>query len=180
MIPAVPSPFTSVLVEDSDSIISKTQRKRQMLELQTLGERLTALSEEQLEELELPERLFDAIIAAKRITKFGGLRRQMQYIGRLMREVDSAPIAARLEALQGTSRDAIAYLHLLERWRDRLLIDDDAVAELAQSFPGCDVQKLRALIRNARKERVDNAPPRSARALFQALRDIIPGAASGG
>src|SRR6185503_17138270 len=99
MIRAAPCPVTSVLVEDTDSLISKTQRKRQMLELQTLGERLTALSEEQLEELELPERLFDAIIAAKRITKFGGLRRQMQYIGRLMREVDSAPIAARLEAL---------------------------------------------------------------------------------
>ena|SRR6185503_2211227 len=163
-------------VEESNPI-SKTQRKREMLELQTLGEDLTRLTEAQLAELELPERLLDAVLAARRISKFGALRRQLQYIGRLMRDVDSDTIAARLDAWKGTSREATAHLHLLERWRERLLVDDAALFELAQSFPGCDIQKLRILIRNARREREAAQAPRSFRALFQELRVLIPDSA---
>jgi ribosome-associated protein len=161
-------------VEDSSEEFSKTQRKRQMLELQSVGERLIELTEAQLAELDLPERLLDAVLAAKRINKFGALRRQTQYIGRLMRDVDSEPILKRLEAWQGSSREATAYLHLLERWRERLLADDAALSELAGAYSGCDTQRLRTLIRNARKERDEAAAPRSARALFQALKEIIP------
>jgi ribosome-associated protein len=160
-------------VEESNPI-SKTQRKREMLELQTLGEDLTRLTEAQLSELELPERLLDAVLEARRISKFGALRRQLQYIGRLMREVDSEAIAARLEAWKGTSREATAHLHLLERWRERLLVDDAALFDLAHSYPGCDTQKIRLLIRNARREREASQAPRSFRALFQELRELIP------
>jgi ribosome-associated protein len=172
MIPAGPDPID--LHVDESSPLSKTRRKHQMLELQTLGEALTALSEEQLAQLELPERLLDAVLQAKSIHKFGALRRQLQYIGRLMREVDSDAIAARLDAWKGVSREATARLHLLERWRDRLLDDDGAVSELATSYPGCDTQRLRTLIRNARQERDAGRPPRNFRALFQELRTIIP------
>ena len=163
-------------MEQSGSI-SKTQRKRQMLEVQALGEALTALTEEQLAELGLPERLLDAVVAAKRIHKFGAMRRQLQYIGRLMREVDAEAIAARLDAWKGASREATAQLHLLERWRTRLIEDEAALAEFAASYPGCDVQKLRALIRNARREHEAGQAPRSFRALFQELRLIVPGPA---
>jgi ribosome-associated protein len=165
-------------VEESTSI-SKTQRKREMVELQTLGEDLTALTEAQLAELGLPERLLDAVIAAKGITKFGALRRQLQYIGRLMREVDSGAIVARLAAWKGISREATAHLHVLERWRERLIADDEAVSELTQAYPACDTQKLRTLIRNARRERDAFGAPRSFRALFQELRVIIPDSTSG-
>jgi ribosome-associated protein len=165
-------------VEESTSI-SKTQRKREMLELQTLGEDLTALTEAQLAELALPERLLDAVIAAKGITKFGALRRQLQYIGRLMREVDSGAIVARLAAWKGVSREVTAHLHLLERWRERLIADDEAVSELTQAYPACDTQKIRTLIRNARREREAGGAPRSFRALFQELRVIIPDSTSG-
>jgi len=160
-------------VEESNPI-SKTQRKREMLELQTLGEELTRLTEAQLAALELPERLLAAVLEARRISKFGALRRQLQYVGRLMRDVDSEAIAARLEAWKGTSRAATAHLHLLERWRERLLVDDAALFELAQSYPRCDTQRIRLLIRNARREREASHAPRSSRALFQELRDLIP------
>jgi ribosome-associated protein len=160
-------------VEESTSI-SKTQRKRQMLELQALGEALTALTEEQLAELVLPERLMDAVLQAKRINKFGALRRQMQYIGRLMREVDAEAIAARLDAWKGASREATAHLHLLERWRTRLMEDEAALSEFAAAYPACDTQKLHTLIRNARRECEASQAPRSFRALFQELRLIVP------
>jgi ribosome-associated protein len=167
-----------VHVEESTSL-SKTQRKRQMLQLQALGETLTALTEEQLNELALPELLLDAVLQAKRIHKRGALRRQLQYIGRLMREVDSEAISARLHGWKGESLEATVYLHLLERWRSRLMADDEAVSELAAVYPGCDLQSVRTLIRNARRERDAGQAPRSFRALFQELRAIIPDAAPG-
>jgi ribosome-associated protein len=153
---------------------SKTQRKRESTALQELGAALTRLAPERLEELQLPERLRDAVLEATRITKFGALRRQLQYIGRLMHEVDSAAIAARLELWQGHSRAATAHLHLLERWRTRLLEDETALSELAALHPGCDLQRLRQLVRNVRREQEEGKPPRSYRALFQALRATIP------
>jgi ribosome-associated protein len=153
---------------------SKTQRKRASLALQDLGEELTRLSAEQLAELELPDRLADAVLAAQRISRFGALRRQIQYIGRLMHEVDAEAIAARMRTWQGASREANAHLHRLERWRARLLEDETAVEELAKSFPGCDTQRLRQLVRSARREEVEGKPPRSYRSLFQELRCIVP------
>jgi ribosome-associated protein len=159
---------------DEQTVISKTQRKRDSHALQSLGEELTQLTQEQLLELALPERLLDAVLAAKTITKFGALRRQLQYIGRLMHDVDGKAIAARLEAWKGQSRAATAHLHLLERWRTRLLDDETALGDLAAAYPGCDTQKLRELVHNVQRERGDGKPPRSYRALFQELRRIVP------
>ncbi len=159
---------------DEQTTISKTQRKRDSLALQELGEELTQLSSERLTELALPERLLEAVMAAKGISKFGARRRQMQYIGRLMHDVDGEAIAARLEFWKGHSRAATAHLHLLERWRARLLQDEAALGELAAVYPGCDMQKLRQLVRNAQREHEAGKSPRSYRALFQELRRILP------
>jgi ribosome-associated protein len=153
---------------------SKTKIKKQMLELQDLGEQLAALNKDQLKELDLPETLRDAIHEVKRITKFGAISRQMQYIGRLMRDVDPAPIIAKLEIWNGTSRQHIAWLHQVERWRDRLLEDPNALTELLAEHPQADAQHLRTLIRNALKEKELAKPPKSYREIFQVLRDIIP------
>jgi ribosome-associated protein len=142
--------------------------------LQDLGEQLAALNKDQLNELDLPENLRDAINEVKRITKFGAISRQMQYIGRLMRDVDPAPIIAKLEIWNGTSRQHIAWLHQVERWRDRLLEDPNALTELLAAHPQADAQHLRALIRNALKEKELQKPPKSYREIFQALKDIIP------
>jgi ribosome-associated protein len=157
-----------------EELISKTRRKRTAHALQELGEALVGLNESQLAQLELPEQLHDAVLLAKRISKFGALRRQVQYIGRLMREVDAAAIAAQLEAWKGQSRQAVAYLHQVERWRTRLLDSDAALSEFLSRHPGCDVQRLRQLVREARKEQADQAAPRSYRELFQTLKAAIP------
>lgn len=160
--------------DDTEPLPSKTRIKKRMHALQELGKQLTKLPAEKLEELELPEPLRDAIAAYKRIHTFGARHRQMQYIGRLMREVEPGPIQARLDAWNGTSRQHTAWLHRIERWRERLLEDADALTELLAEHPEADAQRLRALIRNVHKEKEHNKPPRSYRELFQALREILP------
>ena len=153
--------------------ISKTQRKRESHSLQDIGEELVALSMERLEVLDLPQNLFDAVLDAKRISKFGALRRQMQYIGRLMRDIDPGPIRDRLDGWKGQSAGEIAKLHQIERWRLRLLEDDQALGELAGAHPGADIQRLRPLIRTTQRELEAKKPPKSVRELFQALREIL-------
>ncbi len=153
---------------------SKTKIKKQMLELQNIGEQLADLNKDQLKELELPENLRDAINEVKKMTKFGAINRQMQYIGRLMRDVDTTPIIAKLEVWNGTSKQHITWLHQVENWRDRLLAEPDALTELLAAYPQSDAQRLRALIRNAIKEKELLKPPKCFRELFQVLREIIP------
>src|SRR4030065_329050 len=161
-------------IDEADLPPSKTKIKKQMLDLQDIGEQLVGLSTDKLKELNLPERLFDAVQEMKRINKFGAQRRQMQYIGRLMRDVEPAPIVAKLEAWSGKSHQHIAWLHQIERWRDRLLENEGALTELLADHPAADAQRLRTLIRNAQKEKELLKPPKSYREIFQVLRDIMP------
>ncbi|HKB83618.1 MAG TPA: ribosome biogenesis factor YjgA [Burkholderiales bacterium] len=153
---------------------SRTKRKQDDLALQDLGEALVAVSEEKLAELDLPERLRDAVTQARAISRFGALRRQMQYIGRLMREEgDADTIRARLDAWNGVSVEETARLHLIERWRVRLLNDEKALEALIAEHPGADVQKLRTLMRNTKREKEAGKPPKSFRELFQVLRETL-------
>jgi ribosome-associated protein len=154
----------------SDDKPSKSQRKRDMHELQSLGEQLVELNAAQLASVEMPDDLREAVQEAIRIKSHEGRRRQMQYIGRLMRGVDPAPIRERLAAWNGTSRAQVALEHEIARWRDRLIEDETAITELASSRPGIDVHHLRTLARNARAERDSGRPPKSYRELFRALR----------
>ena len=153
---------------------SKSQLKREMNALQDLGEELVKLPKEQFEKITLPDNLRDAIIDARHIHQRGAHKRQLQYIGRLMRNVDPAPIREQLDTIQGHSRQAAQNLHQIERWRDRLLKEGDhTLEELVTHYPDTDRQYLRQLIRNANKETHNNKPPKSARALFRYLRDLI-------
>jgi ribosome-associated protein len=163
--------------DDSDEIDlppSKTKVKKQMLALQDLGEELVNLSKEHLAEIEIPDNLRLAVRDVKKMKSFGAINRQMQYIGKLMRDVDPEPIQAKLAEWNGTSRQHIAWLHQVERWRDRLIEQPDSLTELLAAHPGADVQHLRSLIRNALKEKELNKPPKNYREIFQVLRDIIP------
>jgi len=155
-----------------DELVSKTKRKREMHELQALGAALVALPESQLDGLSLDEGLRNAVLEAKRISAHEGRRRQMQYIGKLMREVDPAPIRARLEAITGGSAQANARHKRLEALRERLLADDAALTEFAATHPSADLQALRALIRNSRKEQKEGKPPRAFRELFRILKSL--------
>jgi len=152
---------------------SKTQRKKQMHELQALGERLVALNGEQLDAIGLPEDLRAAVAETSRMTRHEARRRQMQYIGRLMRDVDPEPIREKLAVWDGVSREHSAKLHLTERWRERLLEDPSALAEFLREHPGADAQRLRSLVRAAVAERDAAKAPRSYRELFRLLREIL-------
>ena len=165
---------TTVDEEEEDTGPSKTKIKKQMHELRDLGKELTELGKDQLAQLDIPEILRDAIRAMKNINSFGAQRRQIQYIGKLMRNVDPAPILAKLDAWKGKSQNHTAYMHQLERWRDRLLESDGALTELLAAYPQADAQRLRSLIRNALKERELQKPPKNYREIFQVLREILP------
>lgn len=159
--------------EEYDERPSKSQRKRDMHALQDIGAQLVELNNERLRQLDLPESLLGAVTEARRIHAHGARRRQMQYIGKLMRDIDPAPIQAKLDEWSGASREQTARFHLIERWRDRLIADDQAISELAREYAAADIQKIRTLIRNARKEHVNSQPPKSSRALFQELRGVM-------
>jgi len=148
---------------------SKTRRKNEMHALQSLGERLAELTPDQLRSLALPDDLVTAVTDFRRFTKWEAKRRQMQYIGRLMRDVDPAPIAARLDALQRTSRAAVAGFHETEEWRNRMLREDDALAKFCALHPDADRAALARLIGEAKADYAAGRPPAAARKLFRAL-----------
>lgn len=158
---------------------SKSQIKREMHALQELGKELVKLPKEQFSKIALPEELYDAISDARQMHKHGALKRQLQYIGKRLRSADAEHIREQLDTLAGHSKQAAAALHHVERWRDRLLDEGDAALEaLVTEFPSADRQYLRQLIRNAQKEKKGNKPPKSARALFQYLRELMEGDAN--
>ncbi|HNC42089.1 MAG: ribosome biogenesis factor YjgA [Nitrosomonas sp.] len=159
---------------ESEEILSKTRRKKAMHALQGIGEQLVELDSQFIAELDLPEILVDAIREAKQLTKHEAKRRQMQYIGKLMRNIDAAPIQEKIDYWKNRDVNHTAWLHRLENWRTRLLADENSINEFKQHYPETDIQHLRALIRNAHKETLSQKPPKSFRAIFQELRTIIP------
>ena len=147
--------------------------------LQDLGEKLVTLPRDKLDKLELPEALLEAVNEAKRLTSNGALRRQMQYIGRLMREVETEPIIDQLQRWEGRHSAENAHFHQLERWRTRLLNEDAALSEFMQLYPQTDSQHLRTLIRNSQREYSANKPPKSSRELFKLIREITEAESQG-
>ncbi|WP_455220454.1 ribosome biogenesis factor YjgA [Kaarinaea lacus] len=151
--------------------VSKSQMKREMLALQALGEKLVELSADQLAQLNLPEELKKALLQAKQIKKHGAKRRQFQYIGRLMRNVNAEDILAQYENVTQQSAQAVQQLHKIEKWRERLLEQgDEAIQALVEEFPDLDRNHLRQLIRTAKQEQAQNRPPRAYRKIFQLIK----------
>ena len=155
---------------------SRTQLKKEATALQKLGEKLVLLPDDQLNRMGLPTALLEAIQTVRAIKSHGARRRQMQYIGTLMRSVDTEPIEqALLEIEQGAYRQAKAF-HRIEAWRDRLVDgNDDAILDILATFPDANRQRLGQLVRSARKEKEKNAPPKSARNLFRYLKALAAG-----
>lgn len=159
--------------DDEPEIISKSEIKRQMTALQKLGEKLLELSTKQLAMVPMSEKLAEAIETAKRINHHEGKRRQMQYIGKLMRTEDGEAIGAVVQQFEDGQKSLARAFQRLEVWRDRLIAEGEAaMGEFAESYPEIDRQHLRHLIRNAQKEASENKPPASARKLFKYLREV--------
>jgi len=159
--------------ENLEEKFSKTKQKKAMFALQKLGEDLVDLNEKQLIELNLPEQLYDAIMEAKRINKFGAKQRQLQFIGKIMRRIDVTPIREKLNAWKQVTLSQIAHLHRTERWREQLLMDPSTVTEFAIEFPTADIKYIRLLIRNTLKERETGGPTKNYRLLFQAIQKTL-------
>lgn len=152
---------------------SRTDMKRTSDELQDLGKELMGLRPDLFESVGLPDKLADAMKEAKRITNFEGKRRQMQFVGKLMRKLEPQVLEAARRALEtqrtGSASDKLA-LHLAEQWRDRLIADDGALPQWMEEQPGTDTQQLRALIRQARKD----AQPAGKEANVQVSQGLAP------
>lgn len=158
---------------------SKTQLKAEADEKQLLGEALLGLRADLITRLDLPDKLLQAIADAKKISSFEGRRRQMQFIGKLMRPLDAAPIRDAIDEQAGGSAQLTLQLHLAEQWRDRLIANEDAVGDWLNQHPDTDSQQLRALVRQARKDATPEKPgaaPRhgkSYREIFQLVRQTL-------
>ena len=154
--------------------LSKTKIKKQMNDLQDLGLRLTHFAKDTLLKAGLPENIVQAAADYRKITSNAALKRQAQYIGRLMREASDEEVATirnYLAVIDGDNAAHNAQMKRLELWRERLLNDDTALTEYLNTHDAADSGELRTLIRNARREIEQAKPPKSARALFKLLRE---------
>lgn len=158
---------------DIDSRPSKSERKRQSDQLQTLGEALIELPQSELDALPLPDNLRDAVELARRITAHGGLYRQKQYIGKLMRKIDAAPIQQALDAKHQRHRAEVLRFKRLEAWRERLLNETDALASFIQEHPHADRDTIETLVAAAKREQHQAKPPGAARELLRVLRSVV-------
>jgi len=167
------APADTVEAEESDwNRPSKTRRKKESHDLQDLGEALVAMPADRLEGLGMDEILLDAIAQYKRTKSFEGKRRQMQYIGKLMRRADPEPLREAVAAMQlGRAKDSLA-LHEAERWRAELIASDDTLTRWMSEHPESDVQQLRSLIRAARKDAAAAPEQRSGRAFRELFKFI--------
>ncbi|OEZ94532.1 ribosome biogenesis factor YjgA [Duganella phyllosphaerae] len=167
--------FSSTEFEQEYERPSKSEMKRQVDALQKLGEALVAEPRDRVKRVPMPEDVRDAILECQTITNHEGRRRQMQFVGKKMRTLDEAEIAAiqqTIDGWKGASKSDTAAMHALERRRDKLLADDKALTVLLSENPELDAQHLRTLIRNARKEQAENKPPKAYREIFQILKQV--------
>ena len=156
---------------------SRSEQRREALDIRSLGEKLVALAPAHLAKLPIPEDLIEHIHETQRITSHIAHKRQLQFLAKQMRREEDEVLEAIRDAMDEggeAARRETALLHQAEQWRDRLLADgDDALAALLEEFPTADRQKLRQLVRNATDERAKNKPPRAFRDLFREVRELL-------
>jgi ribosome-associated protein len=176
---SAPQRYTSAAKKDAaekaaDSI-SKSEMKRRMLALQEVGEALVELSAERLTRLDMPEELRKAVLEARRITAHGGRKRQLQYIGRIMRDIDAQPIVTQLEQMRAPDKQEVARQHLAQRWRDALIEAPSVAEELTRIAQEVDVDgpSLTTLVAQAAHQKAHGQPPRAYRTIYQILKQAI-------
>ena len=168
--------FQSGEFEEEYERPSKSQRKREMTALQKTGEQLVNESADRIKRTPMPENLREAILECQRIRNHEGRRRQLQYIGKIMRSLDEEAIATinrTIESWRGLSKADTLLMHALENQREKLLADESALTEFLHKYPQADIQQLRTLIRNAKKETAANKPPKAYREIYRLLKQIM-------
>ena len=164
--------------DEIDELPSKSEFKRQSRDLQDLGWALVELPAADLDSMPLPEDVREAVMTGRRITSNGAKARHRLFIGKLLRQIDTAPIHAALARRGEIDRQRINHDKAIEQWRDRLLSDDAAAwTDLAGLVEPTVLQQIRSLARQARAEKAASRPPAAARQLFRRLREALPGPA---
>lgn len=167
--------FKSTEFEQEYERPSKSQLKREMTALQKMGQELIDQPRDRVKRVPMPEDVRDAILECQKIKDHEGRRRQLQFVGKKMRTLDEAEVALiqkTIDSWKGASKSETAVMHALERRRDKLLANDEAVTELMAEHPQLDAQQLRTMIRNARKEQAESKPPKAYREIFQLLKEL--------
>jgi len=167
--------FQSTEFEQEYERPSKSELKRQMTALQKLGQELIDSPRDRVKRVPMPDDVRDAILECQLIKDHEGRRRQLQYVGKKMRGLEEHEVEAiqrTIDSWRGASKAETATMHSFEKKRDKLLADDKALTELLEQHPHLDVQHLRTLIRNARKEQAENKPPKAYREIFQILKQL--------
>ncbi|MYM30001.1 DUF615 domain-containing protein [Duganella sp. CY15W] len=167
--------FSSSEFEEEYERPSKSEAKRQSNALQKMGEILVEAPRDRVKRVPMPEDVLEAILMCQTITNHEGRRRQLQFVGKKMRTLDEEEVALIQKAIdswKGASKSETAAMHALERRREKLLADDNALTTLLAENPQLEVQHLRTLIRNARKEQAENKPPKAYREIFQILKQL--------
>ncbi len=153
---------------------SKSSLKRKSTALRDLGQELMDLSVTQLNTLDLPEQLLEAVITGQSIKAHGGLLRQKKFIGKLLRSMDAEPIEQGLSKIRGESAEQARVLHQCEQWRDRMIESgDEVINQFMGQYPDAERQRLRQLVKGARMEAEQSQPKKSARMLFRYLREVV-------
>ena len=168
--------FQSGEFEEEYERPSKSQRKREMTALQKTGEQLVNESADRIKRTPMPENLREAILECQRIRNHEGRRRQLQYIGKIMRSLDEEAIATinrTIESWRGLSKADTLLMHALENQREKLLADERALTEFLHKYPRADIQQLRTLIRNAKKDTAANKPQKAYREIYRLLKQIM-------
>lgn len=164
--------FDDANLGDEEELKSKTQIKREMHALQELGSKLLQQKTEVLDKLDLNAEMRAAIEEMKRIKSHEARRRHLQYIGKLMRDVDVEQVQEMIDRQEAGTQAHARHFHQLELWRDKLIASDDHLEGFVETYPEADRQHLRQLLRNARKEAEQNKPPATARKLFKYIREL--------
>ncbi|MBD3671829.1 MAG: DUF615 domain-containing protein [Gammaproteobacteria bacterium] len=160
--------------EDDVEIVSRSQIKREMQALQELAGELVELNDRQLEQIPLDADMLAGIAESRNIKQHIARKRHLKFLGKLLRQVDDAPIRQALSELRHQDQAGNARFHRMEKWRDRLIAEGDAVlTEFIDEYPTADRQQLRQLVRNAQREYKANKPPKSARQLFKLIRELM-------
>jgi ribosome-associated protein len=158
---------------NKDSVISKTELKKDSKKIQQFGREISELTINNIEAFKFPVNIYEATIDLKNLKSNSAKKRQVQYLGKLLREIDLADAFITMKQLKVSSQKEIQRNHIIEGWRDKLLINNDSITEFVDVYPQIDKQSLRQTISNAQKEKKDSKPPKYSKQLFKLIKNIV-------
>ena len=158
---------------EKDSVVSKTELKKDSKKIQQFGRKISELTINNIEAFKFPLNIYEAVIGLKNLKSNSAKKRQVQYLGKLLREFDLTHAFLVMKQLEVSSQKEIQRNHIVEGWRDKLLSNNDSITEFVDEYPKIDRQSLRQTISNAQKEKKDNKNPKYSRQLFKLIKDII-------